>query len=319
MNPDLRQAGINNRAMAVQHFRMHGQREGRVHRLIHRTLKIVLMTKNERYLIKHWIQYHGERFGYANLHVIDDSDDPVVLEYYESVKPLGVHFYFFRSSLRTLENNINTVLTRIRNQCDFMTKMDTDEFLGCYNPETKEISIDGETIGRELDGLVVDGLKYKASYSMNVLPEPQHLYPTSNVTFTEPFKTTFKTIFSSRTYQHCDLGCHVGQVRSPHDSSRHHDTNLIVVHYHHQRYEQYIENARKAIVSHGFINVTDSQEVMINKLTALKKNPGGSCHKVIIYDAHLRDPVGQRAMYYKQFAQFPRYQFTKIYALFANP
>ena len=35
-------------------------------------IKIVLITKNETYLIKKWIKYHGEIFGYDNLYIIDD-------------------------------------------------------------------------------------------------------------------------------------------------------------------------------------------------------------------------------------------------------
>ena len=50
---------------------------------IDKILKIVLMTKNEKYLLKHWIEYHGEIFGYENICIIDDSDDIEVLKYYD--------------------------------------------------------------------------------------------------------------------------------------------------------------------------------------------------------------------------------------------
>jgi hypothetical protein len=70
------------------------------------------MTKNEIHLIQSWIEYHGEIFGYENLHIIDDSDDHRVLQYYQSIQHLPIHFYINdkNSNLNTLHTKINVVM-----------------------------------------------------------------------------------------------------------------------------------------------------------------------------------------------------------------
>ena len=83
-------------------------------------LKIVLITKNERYLIRQWIEYHGSIFGYENLHIIDDSDDPVVLKYYDDIKYSGISFYNnIDSNLNNLEVAINNTMNLIKDKYFF--------------------------------------------------------------------------------------------------------------------------------------------------------------------------------------------------------
>ena len=53
------------------------------------TVKIILMTKDEPDLIEGFIHHHGRIFGYNNLHIIDDSTEESVLEFYTKNKDLG--------------------------------------------------------------------------------------------------------------------------------------------------------------------------------------------------------------------------------------
>jgi hypothetical protein len=120
------------------------------------------MTKNEKYLIKHWIDYHGEIFGYDNLHIIDDSDDIDVLNYYKTIENLGITFYKNPlSNLNNLADTITSVMHSLKNQCDFLIKLDTDEFIGRYDKNTNNISIDKEEILESINSLDINGNKYR--------------------------------------------------------------------------------------------------------------------------------------------------------------
>ena len=280
-------------------------------------VKIVLMTKNEKFLIKKWIQYHGEIFGYENLHIIDDSDDCDVLNYYKSISHLPIHFYRNNNNLNTLEVYINDVMKSIKNDCDFMIKLDTDEFISIYN-KTKDISICKEIIRNSFDNLVINGYKYKCSYTMNALPLESREDPLEYIYFTQPWHTTFKTFFYSKTYLNCDLGSHVGTVISPYQQHGiENETNILIIHYHNQNFETYIENTKRAMISHKYIDSNDDIETQVKKISALYSLPIASGHKVKIYHRFLTD-VDYKNKYYGQFNTPNKYRFDKLVKLFTN-
>lgn len=316
INKDLTDAGIHDKISAYEHFINYGKYENRPHRFFDKTIKLVLMTKNENYLIRHWIEYHGDIFGYNNLYIIDDSDDPIILRYYDSIKQLGINLIFLKSNLQCLENDINNVFNQLKTTCDFLIKLDTDEFIGYYDVIKDEISINKETIHKEINNLPINGLKYKVSYTINVIPNKYYDDPLLNINFTKPFKTTFKTFFLAKTYLWCDLGSHNGQVLPQFDSSNHNDTNLIIIHYHKQKFEQTIENAKKVIASHNYINYNDSREQMIEKLTPLFGKSMNSCHKISYYYEYLTNPLCKEN-YYNEFSKYQEYyQFDGLYKLY---
>jgi len=252
-----------------------------------RTLKIVLMTKNEKYLIKHWIEYHGYIFGYENLYILDDSDDIDVLNYYKSIQHLHVNIIRENNNLNTVINNINKTFNENKNSCDFIIKMDTDEFMGIYDKNTNDISIDKETIRNYFNNLIINGNKYKCSYTTNSLPMKDEIYPINYCDFITPWFTPFKTFFYSKTFESIDLGSHFGTVISPYDSSTHNDTDIIIIHYHNQSAKQVIDNNKRAVYSHNIVNETDDVETKIKTLSTYR---GPSVHKAEGYHAFLTDP-----------------------------
>jgi hypothetical protein len=256
-------------------------------------VKIVLMTKNEIHLIKPWIQYHGEIFGYENLHIIDDSDDVDVLNYYKSINHLPINFYFNENqNLNNVIDNINNIMTSEKNNCDFIIKLDTDEFIGIYNNKTDNVSIYKEIIRNSFNNLTINGYKYKCSYTLNTLPLDSRNNPLEYIYFSKPCFTDFKTFFYSKTYLHCDLGSHVGCVISPYEKDNiHNETNICIIHYHNQSVNQYINNSKKCIISHNYISINDDLTTQINKLTILSKLSINSIHRVQIYLQHLTDPL----------------------------
>jgi hypothetical protein len=67
-----------------------------------------------------------------------------------------------------------------------MIKLDTDEFIGKYDPITNDILVNKEDIRNEFNHLVIDGNKYKCYYA-NSMPINPTLNPLECVHFTQPY------------------------------------------------------------------------------------------------------------------------------------
>ena len=104
-----------------------------------RVLKIVVMTKDEWPLSRAWALYHGFVFGVRNVYVIDGSTDPRQKMFMMYLKSLGFNILFTQAGLDELENIITKVLHGLRKSCDFLMKLDTDEFLALYYSLTRAI------------------------------------------------------------------------------------------------------------------------------------------------------------------------------------
>jgi hypothetical protein len=277
----------------------------------HKILKIILITKNEKSLIKPWIKYHGNIFGYDNLHIIDDSDDADILNYYDSLNNLGIHFYQENNNLNTVEYRFNEIMKSLKDKCDFIIKLDTDEFIGAYNQAEDTISVDQSDIYDILDSLdTSNGLKYKSSYTIISIPNNLQDNIINCTTFKKPCYTEYKTFFNSKTFLYCDLGSHNGQVIGPYSSEEFNKTNLAIIHYHFCDYETYLHNCKKAIISHQFIEENDSIEKQIDKLQSGKILI--STHKAAFYFQYLTNPNHKQEYYSIGSNQFDFYNFDKI-------
>ena len=50
-------------------------------------IKLFTMVKNEDDIVEHWIQYHGELFGYNNLYVVDNESNDGTYEKIQKMNP----------------------------------------------------------------------------------------------------------------------------------------------------------------------------------------------------------------------------------------
>jgi hypothetical protein len=103
--------------------------------------KILLKTKNDRWLLEDWIKHHSEICGIGSLIVFDnDSDDQSVLDTYERLVPELLVFKFsgHHNNLHFIDKNPE-LYRAIAESCEFFIFLDTDEFLqwvdgdGTYN------------------------------------------------------------------------------------------------------------------------------------------------------------------------------------------
>ena len=268
-----------------------------------RVLKIVLMTKNEWPLSRSWVLYHGLVFGFNNIYVIDGSNDPRQIKYMVYLKSLGYNILFSQADLNSLEKVISKLMRSLRKSCDFLLKLDTDEFLAVYDPPSSKVYTSHIRIQAHLNSLPYNGSMYKVGYYSDVIPPLDNCLPEDDITsttvlFSCPQRSTHKTFFPSKTFEHMDLGSHAGSVSvSGPGKNVYHTSNFLILHYHNQCFLSYVKNCETVIVSHGYVYQNDSIERRIEKLSAKNGQDYNSWHKAAYYLTYLKDPNGTEKSY----------------------
>ena len=262
--------------------------------------KIVLMTRNEWPLIRSWVLYHGKIFGYPNLYILDGSDDERVLGFLQSLDAHGVTVIQGLNSLNTIDEEINTLMKNLQHSCDFLLKMDTDEFLILIG--TNDLPAPHSEIPVYLNQLQTTGSLLRLGYDMMSSPSQALCCRnisdvTTNTNFQAPrHNPALKVLLNAWTFASVNLGAHTGVTLSEFAHFPARITRLGIAHFHWLCYDQVQINNRKALLSHGFLkaNVADRLQIGL-----LRHRVGGtSGHKAVSYLQHLEDPVRSRKDYY---------------------
>ncbi len=272
--------------------------------LEYKRIKIVLITKNETELLIPWIKYHGEIFGYSNLYIIDDSTEASILNYYDNNRHLGINIYRNNNNLNTIEHEINKIMTNVKDSCDFLIKVDTDEFIGVYNDNSDEVSIEKCDIFSELTNLPTEEDIYRPKFCLVSCPKKNQETIFDCTTFIK--QESNKVFFNSNTFEKCDLGCHGNECKNSTKSTA---SNLVIIHYHYSNFNNYVETQKKALLSHNYIVEGDNIQTQIDKLS--KKECSYSFHKVRWYKQYLLGLIDENT-YYKQFELSDSVMFQKI-------
>ncbi|CAN0261795.1 unnamed protein product, partial [Chrysoparadoxa australica] len=184
---------------------------------------------------------------------------------------------------------------------NFLIKLDTDEFLAHtlptdhdrngYEPKVdlKGVSntLDNAAFKDVLDALPVTGQRYKASFIAWSLPSLQYLPQPARqlVDFTPLQLTNLKSFFHSDSFISVDLGSHNG-VSAENNGTI--DTYLALIHYHSTSVEDSIRRALQVLVSHEYIEISDSVEAQRKKLSTLRaQGVLKSSHKMDLYLQYL--------------------------------
>jgi hypothetical protein len=233
-------------------------------------IKIILMTKDDFSLIHTWIRYHGELLGYNNLHILDNSQDPRVLDIYKQTSNLGYHLHNYTScNLNTAECYINSIKNQIKTECSFLAKFDTDEFLTTY--KDGEYIYDRDVLKQQLEYLNVDSNHHFFNSYPNFDPGKPALTATLFQAPEVHIATDYKQLYTTKHEQQIDLGGHgtreyVGN-----------NPGLTVLHYHRQPFDIYKQNLIKVCLSHGWFDSNDTDEQILHKLSTNTKEV--SSHK----------------------------------------
>lgn len=250
------------------------------------------MTKDDKELIKPWLFYHGERLGYENLHVVDDSEDEEILEFYNDHANLNFNLHRDETGRRCLDN-MEEFFTYIQNSIQddkpFFLKMDPDEFLISFedgNPTASKDDIQ-EAINIEVDQFwLPQANQTNLDYLKN---EGSELLDCTNFTFNANNFSFYKKSFSQK--QKINLGGH--NISGISNKSK----KLEIIHFHAKRFEDYYDLAKKVCISHNYIHESDDDQQIINKLSNFPSGGFASEHKVQFVLAVLTQQIDADTFY----------------------
>ena len=287
-----------------------------------RTMKIILMTRDDWPLIRSWVLYHADVFGGENLYVLDGSSDERQLRFMrDATRLLGVHHFRTHANLNWIGSQIQAIAMNLTSSCDFITKMDTDEFIvtTAHDDAFSDASVHFEAgrVRNVLDALPIDGARYTFSFYANSFPDDECSLDWDSalsIRYERPWRTTLKTLLVSRALAGIDLGNHVGQVRDPpFNQSVLHPMDLGIAHHHFRCFSQFFKNTEKAMISLSYFVAEDTLEVKIDKLSKLDPSRINSGHKVIEFLQILKEgPEAAKARYnHRKF--WPGHPDTRIF------
>ena len=220
----------------------------------------VMMQKDERLLLKPWLDFYGYLFGYENLYVIDNGSElaetrAVLLEY--ARKGVVVDYaHVGRSAYEAKGDIIGQIIRRLdlQGRYDFIIPLDCDEFIALKEGDRYIFSRD--KVRAYLTGLVGETRVLRFPYQLANHPLQPDIYH---------YYTMFKVFFAANTFVQLDHGSHVGRSRKS-DGVR--DTDLVHIHFHFKRYDMLREQARRSWV--GTVDIDD--------VAALESYTGPSLH-----------------------------------------
>ena len=214
-------------------------------------IKLFTMVKNEIDIIKDWLDYHGELFGYSNIYVVDNlSDDGTyeVLKSYEAKHKINLsvhHNYHAKGLLMT-----NLMENCGKDSLDYGFPIDVDEFLVCYSPSKKRIYTNNIIESIEKLPTTTHGV-FKLPYIQSRIDDDSgSLEGIRNVNFgeLENVHTYSKTFFHIPTWnfkKEIDHGNH-------YPFGDWEPTGLHLIHYHCRNYQQLLNKTQNNLKGFGF-------------------------------------------------------------------
>lgn len=283
---------------------------------------IFLMTKNEKELIEDWLKYHGYLFGFANLNVIDGSDDPEIDLIYQKYIEKGVTVHKSKTNLNGLAEELTRRMREFNGKNKFLIKLDTDEFLAHTYPtnlvdrpfswfrpiarlrglttlrfhksQVSKVKKDTKAYQRlavsgirgVVASLPISHKRYKLLFCTFSIPKQRfQKHPARSITkFSQVFSSDFKSFFHSDSFVSVDLGSHQGESF---DNDGFIETGLAIIHFHATSVEDSMRRAKRVLVSHEYIEHSDPIETQMQKLSELYDRPILSSHRIKMYFDYL--------------------------------
>lgn len=207
--------------------------------------QIFTVQKNEK-LAEDWIIYHGDIFGFDNIHFIDNNssiEQLKVLSYFEKYYNLNVYTL---DDFALKAHKLTEIMNLHKHKSKFLIPLDGDEFLCSKRIDTEDVNIifDKTTILTELEHLSIEH-----KLKINILLG----HPTKNEyddILSELHKFTIfddnlpgKRFYPSTKFISTDQGNHYGKIDG--DNSIVTATNITMLHYHYQGYKHLVSKTAK--------------------------------------------------------------------------
>lgn len=292
-----------------RHWENHGSLEGRRQHAGARIMKIVLVTKDEWPLLKSWTLYHAHLFGGENIYILDSSVKPQAIRFLaDAKKVLGVHVMKTKASLNNIADEMNNLMRSVAHSCDFITKLDTDQFIALHTETDGSHTYTTSGIIEYLDTLPMNGLRYRFGYALEVAGATGKCNaeddPARMTMFRTPSSPAVHSFFAGYSFASTDLGNNFGKVVSPpYNTLDFVVTQVSILHFHNQCYSVMLTNTLRTLLSHGYVKRGDNATDMVKKLEHLVGGHKGrdctvpNCHKIWAYLDHLYDATESRKKY----------------------
>ena len=250
----------------------------------------VMMQKDETFLLRPWLAYHGYLFGFENLFVLDNgSTDPAVLATLDEFADKGVKInrdHPTREDYLSKGELIGAAIQALdaKRDHDFMIPLDCDEFI-LLRTEA-DIVCDREPILTYLAGLTGEKRVLRVPYQLANHPLNPDIYHRYDF---------FKVFFPAGTALPIDHGNHLALDPSGRKPK---DTRLVHLHFHHKVFDLKRAQARQGWI--GGIDLDDHAK--------LETYDGRSVH---LKNYFLRG----KDDYYRGFLDLPHFYLPRFRAL----
>ncbi|MGS3186350.1 glycosyltransferase family 2 protein [Aeromonas taiwanensis] len=203
----------------------------------------LMMHKNERTLLKPWIDYHSMIFGMENIHVYDNgSTDQECIETLRQYEIKGLHVEWNYTTKADYENRGHIFSEKIKSfdrsskSYDFYIPLDCDEFIA-YERSIGDLLLDKKSIELELSRHIgsQETLSINAGYDNNPLHE--------NFYFRSADQR--KCFFYKDTCLTLDQGFHIGKSRARTGPKK---TQIVYIHYHYKEFNDYQFSAKQKLI-----------------------------------------------------------------------
>jgi hypothetical protein len=203
-------------------------------------IRVIMMQKNELDLIYPWAAYHGSRFGFENLYIIDNGSDEPTRKRLEHLSAAGVTVTYTHDKREDFINKgriVADVIQRMDDEdpADFYFPLDCDEFIGT---ETK-----GGKCSFDADDIEASLLEFRNSTAGLAISAYLNNHPTEHGHFRRSGNQR-KSFFAKSACNGLDRGFNNPQTKHGGPQRR---TRIIYVHYHFKPFPILQSHARQRL------------------------------------------------------------------------
>jgi hypothetical protein len=210
-------------------------------------VKVFTMVKGENDIVKDWVMYHGNLFGYKNLYIIDNFSRDGTYETLVSLKnQYGINL--FRSKDYKKKGDYMTFLIKKFCKNEYAFPIDIDEFIVLYDKPKNVILCDNESIYNYIKTLPLSNA-YKMNYifSKNLVSSGyERATIDSEIGTYIDYGSNAKTFFHSLLFKNkIDHGNHF-------NTNNYYLTNFCLIHYHIRNLDQMKKKVYNNILGLGY-------------------------------------------------------------------
>lgn len=220
------------------------------------TAKLFVFTKDEEYLMKYWIPYHGNLFGFENLYILDHGSNKKTQRVFNEYRDKGINVVDCSDiPFKHKYKYLNREMRLQQKTAKFLIPIDSDEFIAYDQRKKDSFTCDVETINKYLRNFKVSDNKCKFGQMLAIPTEKSYKDSLSEITkfasFISGTSGKSKSFFPAEYFISTDQGNHSGKVSGTNGRVL---TKLVLLHYEIRGLDHAKEKAYRGGEAYGFMN-----------------------------------------------------------------